>query len=95
MIPDAPWSTHAMKPCERVSAAGAEISIDQQPLSGVQVSATGVVVPAIVSRALSAAFDTAVSLAGLPFDVQVDGVDVTGAGVVLHLSGQGLVYYRN
>lgn len=63
--------------------------------SDVQVSAAGLAVPAVVSRALGAVFDTTVSLAGLPFDVQVDGVDVTGAGVVLRLSGRDLVYYRN
>lgn len=61
----------------------------------VTVSAAGLAVPGPVDQALGAVFDTGVSLAGLPFRVRVDGVDVTSAGLVLRLSGRDLVYSRN
>jgi hypothetical protein len=48
-----------------------------------------------VSHALAQVFQGAISLAGLPFGVQVTGVTATPAGLVLHLAGQNLTYSRN
>jgi hypothetical protein len=60
-----------------------------------RVSAGGATLPDAVSQALAAVFAKAISLAGLPFNVKVTGVDVTSAGLVLHLSGSDLVYRRS
>lgn len=59
------------------------------------VSVGTVTLPSAVSNALANVFPKSISLAGLPFDVQVTGVDVTNAGLVLHLSGRELVYTRS
>jgi hypothetical protein len=59
------------------------------------VTVGGVTLPSAVSNAAAAVFSKAISLARLPFDVEVTGVDVTDTALVLHLSGQNLVYMRS
>lgn len=60
-----------------------------------KVTIGGVQIPDVVSQALAQVFQGAISLAGLPFGVQVTGVTATPAGLVLHLAGQNLTYSRN
>lgn len=60
-----------------------------------RATAGSVKLPDVVSQALAGVFSKAISLAGLPFNVEVTGADVTNAGVVLRLAGTNLVYRRS
>jgi hypothetical protein len=60
-----------------------------------KVSAGGATLPDAVSNTLAAVFSKAISLAGLPFNITVTGVDVTPTGLVLHLAGRNLLYTRS
>jgi hypothetical protein len=59
-----------------------------------RASLAGVTFPPPVARALAQVFSTVISLAGLPFGVQVTGADVTSSGLVLKLAGHDLTYRR-
>jgi hypothetical protein len=59
-----------------------------------RVSVGGVRFPPVVTHALAAVFSRAISLAGLPFGVQVTGVDVTSSALVIKLAGHDLTYRR-
>ncbi|HEY7009683.1 MAG TPA: DUF2993 domain-containing protein [Jatrophihabitantaceae bacterium] len=60
-----------------------------------EVTVASLTLPSSVSNAAAGVFGKAISLAKLPFDVEVTGVDVTDTALVLHLSGQNLVYSRS
>jgi hypothetical protein len=69
--------------------------------SGQGITFTGPVVVGIgmtladaPKQAVAAIFAKPISLAGLPFSIQVDSVDVTTSALVLRLSGLDLVYSR-
>lgn len=59
-----------------------------------RVTVDGMNVPAIVSRLLAQVFAHTISLAGLPFHIQVTGVDVTPNALVVKLAGHDLTYRR-
>ena len=59
------------------------------------MSVAGVNLPQEAVRAVARVFAKVISLQGLPFGVQVDGVEATPAAVVLHLSGRDMVYTRH
>ena len=59
-----------------------------------RVSVNGVNVPSVVARLLAEVFARSISLAGLPFHVQVTGVDVTPDALVVKLAGHDLTYRR-
>jgi hypothetical protein len=59
-----------------------------------KVVAAGLTLPAAASQALAKVFSTAISLAGLPFRVQVEGASAGADGIHLRLSGRDLVYHR-
>ncbi len=59
-----------------------------------RVSVDGVNVPSVVARLLARVFEQSISLAGLPFHVQVTGVDVTPDALVIKLAGRDLTYRR-
>lgn len=59
-----------------------------------RVTVDGVNVPSVVTRLLAQVFARSISLAGLPFHVQVTGVDVTPDALVVNLAGRNLTYRR-
>ena len=59
------------------------------------MTAGSVNLPDVAVHALAAVFSKAISLAGLPFNVQVTGAGVTPDGLVLQLAGHDLVYSRS
>ena len=59
-----------------------------------RVSVNGVNVPPVVAHLLAHVFERSISLAGLPFHVQVTGVDVTPDALVIKLAGRDLTYRR-
>jgi hypothetical protein len=59
-----------------------------------KVSVNGVNAPSVVARILARVFERSISLAGLPFHVQVTGVDVTPDALVIKLAGHDLTYRR-
>jgi hypothetical protein len=59
-----------------------------------RVSVDGVNVPSEVARLLAQVFARSISLAGLPFHVQVTGVDVNPDALVVNLAGRDLTYRR-
>lgn len=59
-----------------------------------RVSVNGVNVPSVVARLLAEVFTRSISLAGLPFHVQVTGVEVTPDALVVKLAGRDLTYRR-
>ncbi len=59
-----------------------------------RVSVNGVNVPPVVAHVLAHVFERSISLAGLPFHVQVTGVDVTPDALVIKLAGRDLTYRR-
>jgi hypothetical protein len=60
-----------------------------------KVTVGSVNLPAFAARALANVFSKVISLAGLPFNVQVTGAGVTTDGLVAHLAGHDLVYSRS
>lgn len=60
-----------------------------------KVSVGDVSLPAFAVHALADVFSKTISLAGLPFSVQVDGASVASDGVDVQLTGHDLVYSRN
>lgn len=59
-----------------------------------RVSVNGVNVPPVVARLLAQVFARTISLAGLPFHIQVTGVAVTPNALVVKLAGRDLTYRR-
>jgi hypothetical protein len=59
-----------------------------------RVSVGNVQLPPVVAHAFARVFARSISLAGLPFRVQVTGADVTPSGLVIQLTGHDLTYQR-
>jgi hypothetical protein len=59
-----------------------------------KLQVSGVTLPSFAAHALVGVFSKAISLAGLPFHIQVTGASVTDNGLILHLTGHDLVYQR-
>ena len=59
-----------------------------------RVSVSGVQLPPAVAHAFVHVFERTISLAGLPFHVQVTGANVTPSGLVIQLTGRNLTYRR-
>lgn len=77
-----------------VSAVPEASSAKGITFSDPKVQVGGINLPGAAVHALVAVFDRAISLAGLPFHIEVTGAAVTSAGLVLHLTGRNLVYSR-
>jgi hypothetical protein len=60
-----------------------------------KVGVGSVNLPAVAVHALADVFSKAISLAGLPFNVQVTGASVATDGLAVQLTGHNLVYSRS
>ena len=65
---------------------------NQLAFSDTQVSALGVAAPPELNQMLSNIFDTAISLASLPFGLKFTGIDAGQAGIIVSLVGTNLRY---